>query len=230
MPPGLNSYTTVHPVDATMSVRVQGSLNPANSVLKWTFTTIDPATGLPPSDPTMGFLPPDSDGKKGQGHVSFVVRPKAGLAAGTEISNTASIVFDANAPIVTPTWLHTLDTAAPTSKVQSLIGRPGTLSFDVASDSASDAGSAERVYTAYVSDNSAPFTVWQSAVSTKSAAYAGTAGHSYAFYVIATDGGQCRGGQDAAGSDDRRDGSVRGPDRRHQLGRRRLHRRWRPES
>ena len=104
VPAGLSSYATTLALDATRSVRVQGSLDRSSGVLKWTFDTIDPATGLPPSDPTLGFLPPDTDGAKGQGFVSFTVTPVAGLADGTAISNQASIVFDSNPAIATPTW------------------------------------------------------------------------------------------------------------------------------
>ncbi len=188
VPPGLNSYATVYRVDSTISVRVQGSLNPTTGLLKWTFTTLDPLTSLPPSDPTLGFLPPDTDGMKGQGHVSFVVAPKAGLAAGTVLQNQASIVFDANAAILTPTWSYALDTDAPTSRVQSLTGKVGSTSFDVAWASPADSGSAVRTYTVSVSDNGGPFTVWQSRVSGTSATYDGVNGHTYAFNVVATDG------------------------------------------
>lgn len=188
VPPGLNSYATVYRIDSTLSVRVQGSLNPTTGLLKWTFTTLDPLTGLPPSDPTLGFLPPDTDGMRGQGHVSFVVAPKAGLADGTVLQNQASIVFDANAAILTATWSYALDTTAPTSRVQSLTGKVGTTSFVVAWASPADSGSVVRTYTVYVSDNGGPYTVWQSRVSATSATYDGVNGHTYAFNVVATDG------------------------------------------
>ena len=54
--------------------------------------------------------------------------------------------------------------------------------------SGSDAGSGIRNYTVFVSDSGAAFTPWQTQVTATAATYAGTAGHSYAFYVIANDG------------------------------------------
>ena len=61
-----------------LSVRIAASLDSATGLLKWTFTSIDPSTGQPPSDPTVGFLPPDADGIVGQGSVLFNVMPKSG--------------------------------------------------------------------------------------------------------------------------------------------------------
>ena len=187
VPPGLRSYAIIYPIDATISVRVQGSVDSGTGLVKWTFNTLDPVTKLPPSDPTLGFLPPDTDGKKGQGYVTFSVAPKAGLADATLIANQASIVFDANAAIATPTWSNTFDLSAPSSKVQALLPKAGTTSFDV-SWSGSDAGSGIRNYSVYVSDNGAAFTPWLTQATATTATYAGTAGHSYAFYVIANDG------------------------------------------
>lgn len=188
VPPGLNTFATTYAIGPGLSLRVQGSLNISTGLLKWTFTTIDPATKLPPSDPSLGFLPPNTDGVKGQGYVNFMVSPRSGLADGTEWKNGASIVFDANAPIPTPVWTHTLDTTAPVSKVQSVVGQVGTTEFDVSWASTVDGGSALRTYTVYVSDNAGSYSVWQDAVSVTSATYEGASGHTYAFNVVATDG------------------------------------------
>ena len=187
VPPGLKSFSTVYAISATLAVRVQGSLDPATGLLKWTFTTLDPLTKLPPSDPTLGFLPPDTDGISGQGFVGFTVSPKAGLANGTTITNQASIVFDANPAILTPTWINTIDTTPSSSRVQTLTGRVGTMDFDVVW-SGTDTGSGVGAYTVYVSDNGGPFVAWQTAVKATSGVYTGTSGHSYAFYARSNDG------------------------------------------
>ena len=187
VPSGLKSYATTVAVDSTISVRVQGSIDATSGLVRWTFDTIDPVTHLPPSDPTLGFLPPDTDGMKGQGALTFTVTPKAGLANGTTISNLATVVFDANAAIVTPTWINTIDATAPTSRVQAATGVVATTNVAV-SWSGTDTGSGITGYTVYVSDNGAAYTAWQTNVTATSAVYAGTTGHTYAFYVLATDG------------------------------------------
>ena len=187
VPPGLQSYATTQAIDATMSVRVQGSIDTSTGVAKWTFDTIDPLTRMTPSDPTLGFLPPDTDGRKGQGTVTFSVTPKVSLADATPVANQASIVFDANPAIATPAWSNTLDLSAPTAKVQAIRPQAGSTSFDV-DWSGTDAGSGVRNYTVYVADGSAPFTPWLTQSSATTATYAGVSGHRYAFYVIGNDG------------------------------------------
>ncbi len=187
LPSGTNSYSTTVHISSSLSVRIQGSLDSATGLLKWTFTSIDPTTGLPPSDPTVGFLPPDTDGVKGQGTVIFSVMPKSGLTTGTQISNMATVVFDANAPINTPTWTNTIDATPPVSSVQALPTSESQTAFTV-SWSGSDVGSGIASYKVYVSDNGGPFTLWQSGVATTSATFTGQPGHTYGFYSIATDG------------------------------------------
>ena len=187
VPPGLSSYSTIQPIDATMSVRIQGSVDTTSGLLKWTFSTLDPVTHLPPSDATIGFLPPDTDGIKGQAAVIFNVATKRGLPEGASISNIASVVFDTNAAIMTPTWVNKLDNVAPVSHVTSLVQQGTTSSFDV-SWSGTDAGSGVSTYKIYLSDNGGAFSLWQSNVGTTTATYAGTTGHVYGFYAVATDG------------------------------------------
>ena len=187
VPAGTNNFNTTLPVSSSLSVRIQGSLNADSGVLTWTFTSIDPSTGLPPSDPTVGFLPPDANGIEGQGAVVFSVLPKSGVITGTQITNQATVVFDANGPINTPTWLNTIDVTPPVSAIQSLPSTETAGCFTV-SWSGTDVGSGITTYTNFVSDNGAPFTVWQTTHAAGSATYAGQAGHTYAFYSIATDG------------------------------------------
>lgn len=187
VPAGLKSYATTAAVDATISVRVQGSVDTTTGLVRWTFDTIDPVTHLVPSDPTLGFLPPDTDGKKGQGAVTFTVMPNAGLAHATAIANQATVVFDANAPILTPTWTNTIDTTVPTTRVQAATGVVGTTNVAV-SWSGTDTGSGIVAYTVYVSDNGGAYAAWQTNATATSAVYTGATGHTYTFYVRATDG------------------------------------------
>ncbi|HUA62739.1 MAG TPA: BACON domain-containing protein, partial [Verrucomicrobiae bacterium] len=186
LPAGANNFSTTYSINSSMSVRIQGSLDSTTGVLKWTFTTIDPSTGLPPTDPTVGFLPPDTDGIKGQASVMFSVMPQTNLSTGTQISNQAVVVFDANAPLSTPTWLNTIDVTSPASSVQSLAATQNITSFPVAW-AGNDSGSGVASYSIYVSDNGGPFTQWLNQTAATSAGYAGLPGHAYGFYSIATD-------------------------------------------
>jgi uncharacterized repeat protein (TIGR01451 family) len=129
-PPNSTNYATTVDLGAQgsvadLKVNVQGSLNPATGLLKWTFQALDASTGLPPADPTVGFLPPDTKPPAGDGQVTFSVMPKAGLANGTTISNQATVVFDQNASIQTPTWSNAIAAPVPAK----LIVNPAKLAF-----------------------------------------------------------------------------------------------------
>lgn len=68
-------------------------------ILRWEITGIDlPANKVPP---------------EGEGWLTFSVMPKSGLPTGTQLANRASITFDLNAPILTNTYINTLDFAPP---------------------------------------------------------------------------------------------------------------------
>jgi hypothetical protein len=162
-------------------VTLNARLDPKTGLATWTFTSIDPATGQPPTDPTVGFLPPG-----GEGSVLFSVSPKQGLPTATQIQNQATITFDANAPIPTQTWLNTIDIDAPFSVVQALPPQEAQLTFPV-SWSGTDKGTGVAFFDVYVSDNGGAFTIWQSHVTATSASYTGQATHTYGFYSVATD-------------------------------------------
>lgn len=96
-------------------VRTTGKLDRQTGVVNWMFITLNPETLDEEEDPDLGFLPPNDDSHRGEGFVSFIVGQKAGLATRTQIANKASIIFDANAPIVTNTFVNAIDTDLPSS-------------------------------------------------------------------------------------------------------------------
>jgi hypothetical protein len=168
-------------------VRINAGLDMASGVLTWRFESIDPATGLPPADPVTGFLPPNRSPPEGEGSVSFTVRPKPGLATGTEIRNRATIVFDVNPGIDTPEWLNTIDDTRPASFVLPLAAEHPSPSFEVRW-AGTDEGAGVRDYTIYVSENGGAFTPWLSHTPATSATFTGRHGAGYRFYSVATDG------------------------------------------
>lgn len=78
-------------------------------VLTCSMASLDPATGLPPLDPNIGFLPPNQNPPEGEGGVAFRIKPLSNLASGALITNTAKIESDANPPIWTPVWTNRID-------------------------------------------------------------------------------------------------------------------------
>jgi uncharacterized repeat protein (TIGR01451 family) len=89
-------------------VDIQAEIVATSGLVHWVLRTIDPMTGDLPADAVAGFLPPEDGSGRGQGHVSFTVRSKTGLAPGTELRNEARIIFDANAAIDTNEWGNTI--------------------------------------------------------------------------------------------------------------------------
>lgn len=85
-------------------VLVRGRYDTGSRTLSWEFRTVDPLTGTFPENPFAGFLPPNDETGRGEGFVSFLVKPSGDVAGGETIENTASIIFDTNEPIITNTW------------------------------------------------------------------------------------------------------------------------------
>ncbi len=167
------------------------------------FQSIDPNTNLPPSNVLTGFLPPEDGTGRGMGYFSYTVQPKTGLPTGTQIRNVALVSFDASPAIATDQvdphdpskgtdpakeCLNTIDAGNPTSSVAPLPAAEGNPSFTVNWSGHDDSGgSGVATYDVFVSDNNGPFTAFQTGTTQTSASFAGTLGHTYGFYSVATD-------------------------------------------
>jgi hypothetical protein len=188
MPIGSTNFTT--DVDLrpgkSLIVRISGKLDTSSGLLTWNFVSLHPATGLPPTDPLAGFLPPNANPPEGDGNVLFTVSPKKDLPTGTVINNSASIVFDENPAIHTRTWSNTIDNSTPASHVHPLPATHSSASINV-QWSAADTGSGIRDYTIYVSDNLGPFTPWLTHTTSTQATFITTANHTYSFFSVARD-------------------------------------------
>ena len=187
-PPGLQNFAATIDLrpGIDLVVRVNANLNASTGVATWTFSSIAPSTGLPPTDPSVGFLPPDTSPPNGEANVTYSVQPLPGLATGTVVSNTATVVFDQNSPISTNVWTNTVDSLLPVSHVAALPPTETSATFPV-SWAGTDATSGIANYSTWVSDNSGPFTTWLANTTDTSDPYPGVAGHTYGFYSIAQD-------------------------------------------
>jgi hypothetical protein len=170
--------------DLDLILRVEGQFDQASGSLRWTFTSLDPQTMELTEDPIAGFLPPNVVPPEGDGSVSFTVMPLA-REHGTEISNSASIVFDLNAPIDTPEWTNTIDDRRPDSSVKAL---PTLVSqrFHVEWDGEDESGIAN--YLILQSVDGASFSVFADVHDPGTRGINGAIGSTYCFYSIAIDG------------------------------------------
>jgi Carboxypeptidase regulatory-like domain len=191
VPEGLSNYSTtidLRPDGIDLLVPVTLNLNQATGVVTVTFRSLDPATMQAPDGINDGFLPVDDANHDGEGFFTYTMHPKAGLPTGTKISAQASIVFDTNAAISTPTSLNTLDVVGPTSTVATLPSTVKTPTFTVAWSGSDDTGGSNiAFYDVFVSDNGGPFVLFLAGTTATSASFQGIAGHTYAFYSVASD-------------------------------------------
>ncbi|MEZ5278471.1 MAG: carboxypeptidase regulatory-like domain-containing protein [Opitutaceae bacterium] len=187
IPSGLSQYEGTAEVESDpYPVQVSFLFDDDSGTALWSMKSFDPETGDYPEDAFAGFLPPNDETGRGEGYVSFLIEPKAGLVDGTEILNSAEIVFDVNDPIVTNETVNTIDSKAPTSSVAALAASSGR-SFAVSWTGEDAGGAGVAYYDVYVSVNGGEWTLWQEGTTETSADYQGTPGSSYAFYVHATD-------------------------------------------
>jgi len=167
-------------------VDVTANLNATTGVITWNFLSLDPATMQLTTDPTAGFLPPDTMPPAGIGHVAFSMTPLASVADTAQICNTGVVVFDTNAPISTAQYCNTKDISTPTSMVQALAALQMSTAFPVVWSGA-DTGSGVGTYAIYSNLDGGAFTPWLTATPATTATFTGLPGHTYGFYSIATD-------------------------------------------
>ncbi|MBN8515445.1 Calx-beta domain-containing protein [Accumulibacter sp.] len=169
-------------------VDVTAGIDVGTGIATWTFATIDPQTGEPTTDVFAGFLPPTDASGRGDGFVSYSVRPKGSVTSGAVIDAQASIVFDTEAAIVTPAVFNTLDSGVPESAVDSLpaISDQSAIYVSWSGDDDSN-GSGIAGHTIYVSDNGGAATVWLANTPLTEAVFDGEVGHNYAFFSVAED-------------------------------------------
>lgn len=129
VPPNRSYYHTTVDLESGLLLDIDAGINVATGETHWTFVTIDPATGFPPLDPDLGFLPPNDSLNVGQGRVQFTIKTQPGVSDGAEIRNKALVVFDTNDPIETAEVINFVQRAAPDLAVQTASARSSRPDF-----------------------------------------------------------------------------------------------------
>ena len=164
-------------------VRVSGQFDPQTGIARWSFVSLQ-KNGNEIDDPDLGFLVPNNDNRDGEGFVSFSIEHKKNPANKSTVSNKATIVFDANAPIETNTYVNTFDTDYPTSKITKVEENGKELTISL---SGSDATSGIAHYNLYVFKNGGDAELVASGITGNSYKMPLDTKVKYAFCSIATD-------------------------------------------
>ncbi len=208
IPAGQKSWTAWVDLRPRVSSLVRMEAGLTGNVLRWEFESLDPTTLALQSGALEGFLPPNVNDPEGRGAVSFTLRRKSNLPTLTPFENRAAIYFDGNAPIITNTWINTLDVDSPESAVSALDSVQATTSIPL-SWTGSDLGSGVRYYQLWVSVNGAPFRPALEFIRDTSLIFPGDWGYSYAFYTLAVDSaGNVEAAPDTPDATTRVDGNI----------------------
>jgi hypothetical protein len=188
--PGAGSQQYTQDLDLghdNLLVRTYAHLDVPSRQLSWSFITLDRTTLQPPSNPLLGFLPPNNPpNHAGEGSVLFTVQPSSGASDGTPIQNSAAITFDGTTQ-TTLAVVNTLDKQAPASNVVALISPIGSPSFTVSWVAPSPPPDLKD-FTIYVAEDAGVYQTWkQNTVSTSDTYVPRPGGHTYKFYSVARD-------------------------------------------
>ncbi|MBS1563307.1 MAG: hypothetical protein JST39_02910, partial [Bacteroidetes bacterium] len=167
-----------------MKVRFTANYDSATGILRADYFSIDMNGHVLNPSSLDGFLPPDVDGVSGTGSLSYSVYAQD-QNTGNTFTNKAFIYFDANAPIVTNTWLNTVDTTSPEAKIINVVKvNDSTVKLVVSS---ADIGSGYQYSTLYVKKATDSGFVKMGAFIGDTVVFVGAVNQSFQFYVRGTD-------------------------------------------
>ena len=167
-------------------LRIRGDVDKATGIVKWLYTTYDPATYALTQDIFEGFLPPNVNKPEGEGFVQFSIMPKADLPHLATIDNKADIYFDVNDPIVTPIWSNPIDKEKPSSQIIGLAATQVDTMFELSWEG-TDNHSGIAYYDVFYSENGVDFSILYRRTINTSATFTGELKKNYYFYSVAID-------------------------------------------
>lgn len=159
-----------------------------NNRVFWNLQAIDPNSSEAPLDPFAGLLPPNNANRDGEGYVIFTAEARSTFPNRTVISNSATIIFDQNEPIITNTTANLLDSVVPTSQIAAL---PPTSEIPVVSLNWSGTddtdGSGFAGHSILFSENGSGYLQFVNSPADTTATFAGRWGKTYRFYSVGRD-------------------------------------------
>lgn len=150
-----SEHKFIKTVDMRPEINAIAELNfkydPSTGYAKWVIRSLDPLTMEETKYMTDGILPVNDESGRGTGYLRYSINLASNLSDGTEISNSAQIVFDNNDPIATPVWTNITDYVLPTATVEEATTDDGLVyKFKF---NGSDTGSGIWYYDLYVKED-----------------------------------------------------------------------------
>jgi hypothetical protein len=178
-------YVDLRP-SKNLIVKVETSLNQTTGLFTAIFSSLNPLTLQPTTNPLEGFLPPNVNSPEGEGSIYFTINAFQSLSNNTTINNKALIYFDSNLPIATPIWSNALDKLAPKSKVNILPEVVSDPSIKLSWQGVDGESGIEK-YNIYYAVNGGLYNVLLSNTNLTSTTFIGKEDSSYTFYSEAVD-------------------------------------------
>jgi subtilisin family serine protease len=153
----------------------------------WLFESIDPVTGLSPTDASKGFLPVNDSLSSGEGFINFIIKPKTTCHTGDSVIAQASIIFDDNPPIETNVWVNMIDALPPASTIDEIahiVDNTYAITFTGVDDSG---GSGIGSYQLYSSMNDLPFSLYGEVMKDSVMHFSFVTGSQYRLFSLALD-------------------------------------------
>ena len=189
VPENLSNYFTTLNFDSLgYRVEVTAGVDIVKREAFWIFQTVDPTTGLPPTNIFLGLLPVNDSLERGHGFVKYSIKPLATDITGDSITAKASIVFDENEPVETNTWVNIVDAVASISSLNSLPTTSNNPVVNLRYSGVDDQGGSGLKYVdIYMSDNGATPVLFATHYNGTDTLFYGEQNHTYTFYGQATD-------------------------------------------
>lgn len=192
VPENSTFYTTQLDVKDSLGVIVDviAGIDVVKREAFWIFESKNPINaGVPNAD--LGFLlVNDSISHKGEGFVSFNIRPNPASHTGDSIHAIASIVFDIEKSLATPQIFNTIDALAPISTHRHVdVTIDSIYTYEVsAKDDYGLGGSGVKEYDLYISQNDDSYSLYAKHVPIDSAVQIkGDPNKTYCAYTVARD-------------------------------------------
>ncbi len=187
-PHGRNEYAASYHFSwiPELAVRMNAKLDTTSGVFEFSLIALDTATNELTQNPFAGILFPNQNPPEGEGSIEFSIDQKPSLSHGIAFENSASIIFDSNAPVITNVWLNTLDTTPPVSQMDLLAPVQHdsiiTLEWD-----GTDLGSGIAFYKLFISKNGSPFRLYSYFAGDTAMDFRAEVDSLYSFYITSID-------------------------------------------